>query len=80
MAHVLGITNGKNIISLGNYMVDNTPNALSLEEVLSNPQATMTNNLEAGPLPTARIQAIQAAFAQARLRNKSGLATGCISK
>lgn len=70
MAHTLNLTYGSTTIQLGNYLLDYSPSSLSLEEVLSNPEARLTENLEVGPLPTATIQAIQAAFAQAWRRHK----------
>lgn len=70
MAHTLELVYGSTTISLGNYLIDYSPSSLSLEEVLSNPDAVITEQLEVGPLPTATIQAVQAAFAQAWLRKK----------
>lgn len=70
MAHTLEIVYGSTTISLGNYLLDYSPTSLALEEVLGNPDAVLTEQIEVGPLPTATIQAVQAAFAQAWLRKK----------
>lgn len=70
MAHTLDLVYGSTTISLGNYLLDYSPSSLSLEEVLGNPDAVITEQIEVGPLPTATIQAVQAAFAQAWLRKK----------
>lgn len=70
MAHVLDLVYGSTTISLGDKLMAYSPASLSIEEVLSNPDAVITEQLEVGPLPTATIQAVQAAFAQAWLRKK----------
>ncbi len=70
MAHTLDVVYGATTINFGANLMAYGLRSLSLEETLENAQATLSESAEVLFTSTAAMQAVQAAFAQARLRKR----------